>query len=87
MKHHKSKKRRHKEPKLTREEIVYQTARELSADTGISYSEALGYTLGIENPYHGWENDLSDEEFQALIDNPYDIYEEDDFDDSREKFI
>lgn len=58
-----------KEPKLTREEMVYEAARTLAEDIGISFSEALGFTLGIENPTYGWENELSEEEFQELINN------------------
>ena len=79
-KHHIKKKQ--KEPKLTREEMVYQAASDLAADIGMSYSEALGFFLGIENPYYGWEKELSEEEFQELINNHLDTNNEvnDDFD-------
>lgn len=60
-----------KEPKLTHEEMVYEAARNLAEDIGISFSEALGFTLGIENPTYGWEHELSEEEFRELINNPH----------------
>ena len=40
-----------------------------TADIGISYSEALGFTLGIKDVTYGWEDDYTEEEFQALIDH------------------
>jgi len=69
------KRRKHKKPKSHKpqneaqeqEQFIYGLAKDLSQDTGISYSEALGYVLGIKNPTYGWENDLTDEEFQALL--------------------
>ncbi len=66
-KHHIKEKR--KEPELTPEEMVYQAARDLAADIGMSYSEALGFVLGIKNPCYGWENGLSEDEFQELVNN------------------
>jgi len=75
MKHRKHKKKKSPEKELTREERVYEAARNLAEDVGMSFSEALGFTLGIENPTYGWENDLSEEEFQELINNPRDTYE------------
>ena len=53
--------------KMTPEEMIYAAASDLAADMGISYSEALGFTLGIENPTHGWEKELTEDEFQDLI--------------------
>ena len=43
-------KKKHKKAKqlpLSKEEQIYQAARDLAAEIGISYSEALGFTLGI----------------------------------------
>ena len=56
-----------KEKPLTHEEELYRVARELAADAGISFSEALGFVLGVKNPTYGWENEISQEEFQALL--------------------
>lgn len=56
-----------KEKPLTHEEEFYRVARELAADAGISFSEALGFVLGVKNPTYGWENEISQEEFQALL--------------------
>lgn len=69
MKRHKRRNKSKVETKQTSEELVYQTAEKLAADMGISFSEALGFTLGIENPTYGWEEDLSEEELQELINN------------------
>ena len=52
-----------KEKPLTHEEELYRVAR----DAGISFSEALGFVLGVKNPTYGWENEISQEEFQALL--------------------
>ncbi|UVV51650.1 hypothetical protein NXY15_15125 [Bacteroides thetaiotaomicron] len=41
----------------------------MQAEIGISYSEALGFTLGIKDVTYGWEEDYTEEEFQALIDH------------------
>lgn len=60
-------KKKHKKAKqlpLSKEEQIFQAARDLAAEIGISYSEALGFTLGIKDVTYGWE-----EEFQALIDH------------------
>ena len=57
-------KKKHKKAKqlpLSKEEQIFQAARDLAAEIGISYSEALGFTLGIK--------DYTEEEFQALIDH------------------
>lgn len=76
MKHHKHKKKNTpKAEPQTREEMIYNVARGLAADTGISFSEALGYTLGVHDVYYGWENDLTEEEFQKLIEDSDDIPE------------
>ena len=48
---------------------IFQAARDLAAEIGISYSEALGFTLGIKDVTYGWEEDYTEEEFQALIDH------------------
>ena len=43
-------KKKHKKAKqlpLSKEEQIFQAARDLAAEIGISYSEALGFTLGI----------------------------------------
>lgn len=69
MKRHKRRNKSKVETNQTSEELVYQTAEKLAADMGISFSEALGFTLGIENPTYGWEEDLSEEELQELINN------------------
>ena len=69
MKRHKHRNKSKVKSNLTREELVYQTAEELAADMGISFSEALGFTLGIENPTYGWEENLSEEELEELINN------------------
>ena len=50
-------------------EQIFQAARDLAAEIGISYSEALGFTLGIKDVTYGWEEDYTEEEFQALIDH------------------
>ena len=42
-KHHIKKKQ--KEPKLTREEMVYQAARDLAADIGMSYGNYIQFDL------------------------------------------
>lgn len=52
-----------------KEEQIFQAARDLAAEIGISYSEALGFTLGIKDVTYGWEEDYTEEEFQALIDH------------------
>lgn len=65
-------KKKHKKAKrlpLSKEEQIFQAARDLAADIGISYSEALGFTLDIKDVTYGWEDDYSEEEFQALIDH------------------
>ena len=65
-------KKKHKKAKqlpLSKEEQIFQAARDLAAEIGISYSEALGFTLGIKEVTYGWEGDYSEEEFQALIDH------------------
>ena len=65
-------KKKHKKAKqlpLSKEEQIYQAARDLAAEIGISYSEALGFTLGIKDVTYGWEDDYTEEEFQALIDH------------------
>ena len=54
---------------LSKEEQIFQAARDLAAEIGISYSEALGFTLGIKDVTYGWEEDYTEEEFQALIDH------------------
>ena len=54
---------------LSKEEQMFQAARDLAAEIGISYSEALGFTLGIKDVTYGWEDDYTEEEFQALIDH------------------
>ena len=44
-------KKKHKKAKqlpLSKEEQIFQAARDLAAEIGISYSEALGFTLGIK---------------------------------------
>ena len=51
-------KKRHKSYKAkdkpqTTEEIIYEVAGWLAEDIDISYSEALGYALGVEHPYYG----------------------------------
>ena len=59
-------KKKHKKAKqlpLSKEEQIFQ------AEIGISYSEALGFTLGIKDVTYGWEEDYTEEEFQALIDH------------------
>ena len=64
-------KKKHKKAKqlpLSKEEQIFQAARDLAAEIGISYSEALGFTLGIKDVTYGWEEDYTEEEFQALID-------------------
>ena len=53
----------------TKEKQIFQAARDLAAEIGISYSEALGFTLGIKDVTYGWEEDYTEEEFQALIDH------------------
>lgn len=53
--------------KQSREDIVYEEARHLASLSGISYSEALGFVLCIENPTYGWEQQISEEAFQELI--------------------
>ena len=53
--------------KLTPEEMIYAAADDLAGVMGISYSEALGVTLGVKNPTYGWENEISEAEFQDLI--------------------
>ena len=63
---------KHKKAKqlpLSKEEQIFQAARDLAAEIGISYSEALGFTLGIKDVTYGWEEDYTEEEFQALIDH------------------
>ena len=65
-------KKKHKKAKqlpLSKEEQIFQAARDLAAEIGISYSEALGFTLGIKDVTYGWEEDYTEEEFQALIDH------------------
>ena len=65
-------KKKHKKAKqlpLSKEEQIFQAARDLAAEIGISYSEALGFTLGIKDVTYGWEDDYTEEEFQALIDH------------------
>lgn len=45
-------KKKHKKAKqlpLSKEEQIFQAARDLAAEIGISYSEALGFTLGIKD--------------------------------------
>lgn len=49
-------------------ESIYKMASWLAADTGCSFSVALGCYLGVENPTYGWEDNLSEEEFEALFD-------------------
>ena len=61
--------RKVKQPPLSKEELIFQAARDLAADIGISYSEALGFTFGIKDVTYGWEDDYTEEEFQALIDH------------------
>lgn len=48
-------------------EMTFETAQWLVSCTGISYSEALGYVLGVKNPTYGWETELSEEEFNELL--------------------
>jgi hypothetical protein len=51
-------KKKHKKAKqlpLSKEEQIFQAARDLAAEIGISYSEALGFTLGIKDVTYGWE--------------------------------
>ena len=55
--------------------MIYDVARGLAADTGISFSEALGYTLGVHDVFYGWENDLTPEEFQKLFEDRDEIQE------------
>ena len=65
-------KKKHKKAKqlsLSKEEQIFQAARDLAADIGISYSEALGVNLGIKDVTYRWEDDYTQEEFQALIDH------------------
>ena len=65
-------KKKHKKAKqlpLSKEQQIFQAARDLAAEIGISYSEALGFTLGIKDVTYGWEEDYTEEEFQALIDH------------------
>ena len=62
-----SKKHHRKHPKSTYEEMVYESARELAAMSGISYSEALGCILSVDEPYYGWENELTEEEWKELL--------------------
>ena len=65
-------KKNHKKAKqlpLSKEEQVFQAARDLAAEIGISYSEALGFTLGIKDVTYGWEDDYTEEECQALMDH------------------
>ncbi len=65
-------KKKHKKAKqllFSKEEQIFQAARDLAAEIGISYSEALGFTLGIKDVTYGWEDDYTEEEFQALIDH------------------
>ena len=69
-------KKKHKKAKqlpLSKEEQIFQAARDLAAEIGISYSEALGFTLGIKDVTYGWEEDYTEEEFQALIDHAVEI--------------
>ena len=50
-------KKKHKKAKqlpLSKEEQIFQAARDLAAEIGISYSEALGFTLGIKDVTYGW---------------------------------
>ena len=49
-------KKKHKKAKqlpLSKEEQIFQAARDLAAEIGISYSEALGFTLGIKDVTYG----------------------------------
>lgn len=55
--------------KFSQRKCVFDSAQWLSESVGISFSEALGYVLGVKDVYYGWELNLSEEEFQALIDN------------------
>lgn len=64
---HRHNKKKEKQRPLTHEEELCQVAGELAADTGISFSEALGFVLGVKNPTYGWENEISPEDFQALF--------------------
>jgi hypothetical protein len=64
---HRHNKKKEKQRPLTHEEELYRVAGELAADAGISFSEALGFVLGVKNPTYGWENEISQEEFQALL--------------------
>ena len=55
-------KKKHKKAKqlpLSKEEQIFQAARDLAAEIGISYSEALGFTLGIKDVTYGWEEDYT----------------------------
>ena len=56
-------------PLSKEEQIFYKRQETFAAEIGISYSEALGFTLGIKDVTYGWEEDYTEEEFQALIDH------------------
>lgn len=60
-------KKKHKKAKqlpLSKEEQIFQAARDLAAEIGISYSEALGFTLGIKDVTYGWEDGYRKKSFR-----------------------